>query len=173
MICVGISGCSGGGGSSGELGAGGGGGITPPTDLPITGSARYDGFLNLGLPTASGRETITGNLGLDVDFDAANIQVTGRASGFTDADNAAVTGNILITDGVIDRETNVAADYTFEGGISGALSGPDFRNIVVTGTILGDFNGVDADVLSGQVFGDVIGPQGEDIFNGSFSSTSN
>ncbi|SEW02471.1 hypothetical protein SAMN04488515_0705 [Cognatiyoonia koreensis] len=171
LVLVPLAACGGGGGGSGnQLGAGGGGGITDPGELPVSGFARYNGFLTVNLPTADGRAPYTGNLGLDVDFDAAATQVTGQASGFTDGGGTNMRGRLAVTDGVIDRKTNVASDYTLEAGISGTLSGDAFRNMVITGTLLGDFNGQNAETLRGQVFGDTIGPLGTDIFNGTFSA---
>lgn len=168
-----IAACSsGGGGSEDELGSGGGSGITDPSELPISGSARYNGFLTLSLPTSSGRSPYIGTLGLDVDFDAADVQVTGQVTDFSTDNDDNVAGRLVITDGVIDRGSDVVEDYTFDAGISGTLSGEDFRNMVITGTMLGDFNGQNAETLSGRVFGDVIGPTGEDIYNGTFSGTS-
>lgn len=171
FLCAAACGGSSGSGSGSELGSSGGGGAIDPNELPISGAARYDGFLTLGLPTSSGRDSYTGQLGLDVDFDAADVQVTGLADNFATSDGEDVTGRIVVTDGVINRETNVIEDYTFEAGVSGTLSGPDFRNMVITGTMLGDFNGQAAEAITGRVFGDVILPTGTDIYNGTFSAT--
>jgi len=145
--------------------------ITDPDTLPISGTVHYSGFLSLGLPTSSGRTDFTGNLGLTVAFDAVTGQVTGEADQFRAPDAELLRGRILITDGQIDRATNTVEDYTFDAQLSGTLSGDDFRNMVITGAMVGDFNGENADVVSGQVFGDVVGPAGLDIYNGTFSAT--
>lgn len=163
---------SGGSGSGNELGSEGAQ-PTDPGELPISGTARYDGFLTLGLPTPTGRQTFSGDLALTVDFDAAAAQVTGVADSFSTDDDDDVRGRIMITDGMIDRKAQTVSDYTFEAGLSGTLSGDAFRNLVISGTMLGDFNGEDADAVTGRVFGDLVGATGEDIFNGSFSAAKN
>lgn len=168
-----VAACSGGGGggATNQLGSEGGGGLTDPGLLPVSGAARYDGFLTLALPTQTGRQPFTGVLGLDVNFDAPAAQVTGQASQFRSASDEVLDGRIIITDGDLDRSADLAADYTFESQLSGTLSGTDFRNIVITGTMLGDFSGDTASAVSGQTFGDVVTPLGFDIFNGTFSAS--
>lgn len=179
-VCASLAACSGSGGGGGDGGTGSSdqlgandGDTTGGIDAPISGTARYDGFMTLNLPTSEGRAPFTGSLGLDVDFDASAAQVTGEANNFLSPDDDMLSGRLMVTDGEIDSSAERPADYTFEAGISGTLRGPQFRNMVITGTLIGDFNGDTAEVLSGSSFGDVIGPTGADIFNGSFSAAAN
>ena len=99
--------------------------------------------------------------------------MTGLAEGFRGAGGSALEGRLFVTDGTLDRSVAVAADYTFEAGISGSLSGDPIQSSVVTGQVTGDFIGSDATSVSGRAFGKVISPTGEDVFDGSFAAAKN
>jgi len=83
--------------------------ISGPAALPLEGTANYEGFVTLNLPTADGRRANVGDLNLAVDFGATSNQISGGVSNFTGA-----TGTLDILGGdlglvEIHRELMIAA----------------------------------------------------------------
>ena len=144
--------------------------ISEPATLPTTGSARYEGFMTARLPLGpeSRRVDYLGDLYLDVDFAADQNQLSGSASGFAHNDNR-LEGALSITGGDLFRETDPDKNYTFTGEIDGTLS-RGASDFVVDADLTGEFRGRNQDGVSGIVYGDITGPQGQDIFDGSFSA---
>lgn len=168
-----LTACGGGGGA-----AGGGAaadptdtGVTDPRTLPTTGRATYDGYMRADLPTGDGgaREDYLADLRLEVNFATGFDQIRGQATGFEAADARRLGGALSITGGDVFRDTDTTAAYTFDGDLDGTLTdGGDAY--VVDAEIEGDFLGSDQTAVGGIVFGDVDGPRGTDIFDGTFAA---
>ncbi len=184
MICgVALAGCSTGSGSGGEtlsrseqaqeleatLSATN---VTEPANLPTSGATTYAGFMTAGLPTGAGgaRTEYLGDLSLTVDFAANRNQVRGRAKNFADGNNR-LTGQLNIRNGDLFRNTVIDENYTFTGNVKGTL-GKGSDDYVVDAEIAGEFRGRNQEGVSGLLFGDVEGPAGQDIFDGSFFAAS-
>ncbi|MBU2358527.1 MAG: hypothetical protein KKB02_06290 [Alphaproteobacteria bacterium] len=175
-----LAGCGGGGGGAGS------GGLTPdaideslgglpisnPADLPATGRAEYGGYMRARLPTGpdGARVQYLGDLQMDVNFGAGFDQIRGRATGFEAADTHTLDGALTITNGAIYRDTNPDAAYSFDGDVDGTLSDASGR-YAVDAQIEGEFLGTDQKAVSGLLFGDVTGPAGLDVFDGTFAGT--
>jgi len=176
LVLLSLSSCGGGTGvSAGALGLSStqDPGPIDPTTLPTSGQASYLGFLSLNLPQLNGeRATYTGALGLAVDFGRASGQLTGSAEGFRSG-GTELQGRVFVTEGTLERDADVAIDYTFEAGLSGTLSGGGLQNSVLTGTMTGDFSGEGAATVSGVAFGNVTTATGVDVFDGSFAAAEN
>lgn len=175
-----LAGCGGGGG------AGSPAGLTPgdidnglnglpvsdPTLLPVSGRAEYNGYMRARLPTGpdGARVEHLGDLRLDVNFAAAFDQIRGEASGFEARDAVPLDGTLAITKGNIYRDTDPSAAYSFDGDVDGTLrqGTTPYR---IDASIEGEFLGTGQTAVSGLLFGDVTGPEGLDVFDGSFAGT--
>ncbi len=142
--------------------------VSEPSLLPDSGSVDYVGFMTARLPTGSGgaRKDYLGDLTMSVDFDANQDQVTGRANGFA-AGNDVLKGALRIRGGDLFRDTVIAENYTFTGLVDGTLRQGDIPYII-DAEIEGEFRGRNQIGVSGLLFGDVVGPDGQDIFDGDF-----
>lgn len=176
-----LAGCGGGGGS----GAGGGaqtpdqidagiGGlpISDPSHLPTTGRGHYDGYMRANLPTGPEGERVQylADLSLEVNFGAGFDQIRGAATGFEARDGVPLGGSVAIRNGRIYGDTDPTAAYTFDADVDGTLTrGP--RSYVIDASIEGEFLGTGQTAARGLVFGDVTGPLGQDIFDGTFATT--
>ena len=178
---LGLAACGGGGGSGG-----GGGGLTPgqidgaidglpvssPALLPTTGRAMYDGYMRARLPTGpeGERRAYLADLRMEVNFGAGFDQIRGRASGFEAGDGVPMDGALAITAGRIYPDTDPAVAYSFDAALGGTLS--DARaSYGIDATIEGEFLGLGQTAARGLVYGDITGPRGQDIFDGTFATT--
>ncbi len=139
--------------------------ISDPTTLPRSGLATYTGFMTLALPLDGPARDVTGDLDMRVDFGAARNQVSGSASNF-----AGLTGGLAIRGGDIDRGTDPDTDFTFDGSLTGTLA-QNGDSYGIDGAIVGEFRGRNQDGLTGLVYGDITGPSGQDLFQGSMAAS--
>ncbi len=179
LLAVTLAGCS-----------GGGGGDAPPPDdritiddiidsapvsdprlLPVAGRASYLGYMRTRLPTGpeGARVDYLGDLTLDVNFAAARDQIAGSATGFDNGASDRLDGILTITGGDIYNDTDPSAAYTFDGDVDGVLTGGSGAH-TIDARIEGEFRGVDKIAVNGLVFGDVTGPDGIDVFDGTFAA---
>lgn len=141
--------------------------ISNPAALPSNGTADYRGFMTLALPIGGAATDYVGDLDMVVDFGAPRNQVSGSVGNFD-----GLTGELSIGGGDVDRGTDVDVDFTFDGGLTGTLmQGAD--GYAVDGNIVGEFRGRNQDGLTGLVYGDIDGPDGQDLFQGSMAATRN
>lgn len=138
--------------------------ISDPTTLPRSGLATYSGFMTLALPLDGPARDVIGDLDMRVDFGAVRNQVSGSASNFT-----GLTGGLAIGGGDIDRGTDPDTDFTFDGSLTGTLA-QNGDNYGIDGTIVGEFRGRNQDGLTGLAYGDITGPSGQDLFQGSMAA---
>ena len=146
--------------------------ISPPATLPTAGRAEYNGYMRARLPTGpdGARVQYLGDLTLEVNFGAAFDQIRGQATGFEAADRIPMDGTLAITRGNIYRDTDPSAAYSFDGDVDGTLTGAK-GSYVIDASIVGEFLGRGQTAARGLLFGDVTGPAGQDIFDGSFAGT--
>lgn len=137
--------------------------ISNPTLLPTTGVANYTGFSTLRLPIDGQTTAYLGDLAMTVDFTKNTNQVSGSIGNFS-----GLGGSLTIGGGSLDRGTDTDVDYTFEGDVDGTLdaNGTDY---VIDAGLVAEFRGRDQDGVTGVVFGDITGPSGVDIFDGSLA----
>ena len=142
--------------------------IQSPLGLPVTGQARYRGFMTLNLPeggdvTAPSAPHV-GALSVDVNFDAGADQVSGIADAFRTPQDIALSGRLFVTNGQLEASAN------FDAQISGTLAGTGFSNSVISGTINGGLSGQKLDAMTGVASGQVVTGTGAGTFSGSFTA---
>ena len=145
--------------------------VSDPQELPTEGRAFYEGFMRANLPTGPNgeRSDYIGDLTMDVNFAAARDEIAGQATGFQTGGGDRLRGRLDIAGGDIYRDTVVRDNYTFTGDVDGTLRRGEDRYVVDAG-IEGEFRGKNREAVSGLLFGDVEGPLGQDIFDGSFAA---
>ena len=179
-----LAGCGGGGGGGGAGGSPApltpgqiddgiaGLPVADPATLPTTGRAEYNGYIRAGLPTGpeGARVEYLADLRLDVNFAAAFDQIRGEATGFEARDEVPLSGTLAVTGGNIYGDTDPTAAYSFNGNVDGTLTrGAD--SYVIDASLEGEFLGRGETAARGLVFGDVTGPLGQEIFDGTFAAT--
>lgn len=148
-------------------------GINSPIGLPVTGQARYAGFMTLNLP-AGGDITAAeaphvGALSMDVNFSASSDQVSGVADAFRTPADVALSGRLFITDGQL-TPLQSGSEAGVEGQISGTLAGPGFQNTVISGTVTAGLSGTKLGAMTGTTSGGVTTGTGIGSFDGSFTA---
>ena len=177
-----LAGCGGGGGSGGD----GPVALTPdqiddridgqpisnPATLPTTGRAQYNGYMRASLPTGpqGARVNYLADMRLDVNFGAGFDQIRGQATGFEARDGVPLGGALAITAGNIYGDTDPTAAYSFDADVDGALT-RGAATYVIDASLEGEFLGQGQTAARGLVFGDITGPLGQDIFDGTFAAT--
>ena len=165
---------------------GGGGSVTPgdidagidglpvsdPALLPTAGRAEYNGYMRTRLPTGAegARVDYLADMTLEVNFSAGFDQIRGEATGFEAGDGVPMSGALAITNGNIFPTTDPTVAYSFDGDVGGALTNAS-GTYVIDAEIEGEFVGQGQTAARGLVFGDVAGPLGQDVFDGSFATT--
>lgn len=131
-----------------------------PARLPVTGRAIYAGFGTLDLAIRGTTQSYIGDLNLSVEFSDTAEPISGTLHHFD-----GLTGALDISNGNLDRGANTDVDYTFGADVDGMLThnGGDY---VIDASLSGDFRGRNQGGVTGVVFGDITGPNGVDIFDG-------
>ena len=134
--------------------------ISDPARLPVTGRAIYAGFGTLDLAIRGTTQSYIGDLNLSVEFSGTAEPISGTLHHFD-----GLTGALDISNGNLDRGADTDVDYTFGADVDGILTnnGGDY---VIDASLLGDFRGRNQDGVTGVVFGDITGPNGVGIFDG-------
>ena len=116
--------------------------VTPVADLPVVGSATYEGTARIALdPLAGGTGSeLIGEASITADFETATL--TGQADGFYGTVNGGeVTsfgGTLFLSEGAIDASR--AGGDQIGANLNGTLSGGG-NTLVVNGGITGNFLG--------------------------------
>lgn len=137
------------------------GGLAPFDALPTTGSASFDGYMQVIIGNASVSANVIGNTTLSVDL--AGGPITGSASGFlgTTLDDALVT-QVVSYEGVI---------AITGGGVSERLTGGSAINFDINGSL---DSGLNTFGIAGTLNGFLYGPEGSGLFaTGSHGGLSN
>ena len=128
-------------------------GFSDPSTLPVTtGTVTYIGSMGAADPYG-GR--IIGDLNVGVSF--ADNSLSGTANNFIDSVNDTYTGELNITNGVIDRGANPDTEYTFSADVNGVLSAND-SSTLVSADMLGDFTGASQEGMVGILSGSATTP---------------
>ena len=135
---------------------------TDPASLPKTGSATYDGVMNLATAASLG---IVGEMQLMADFSGSAISGSGR--NFVDPADNRYDGTLAVTNGFIDRLADPSAEFTFDADLDGTLteSGDSYA---FAGFIDGDFVGPNHEAVFGEISGTVNSSSGTEFFIGGF-----
>ena len=142
-----------------------GAGYTAPGNLPLGGSAQFDGVMRLHLEGAGGDVPVNGALSVQVAF--ASDSLSGSASGFAGADGAAYSGTLAITNGALDRAADPLSEYTFSANMAGTLSaGAD--SYAISADVNGDFLGAAYGAMTGLVAGTATTGSGTGYVFGDF-----
>ena len=106
-----------------------------PQFLQSSGTAVYTGGLTI---EHTPDDALFGTMRLNVDFGSDSFD--GTADRFVDGSRIPFDGVLDITEGVIDREGDFAADYSATALIEGTLTSAD-DDVTVNGFVVGDFAG--------------------------------
>lgn len=136
-----------------------------PDTLPTRGGATYAGFMTLALPLGAAAQDVVGDMTLAVDFGVKRDQVTGTASNFE-----GLSGSLDIAGGDLNRNADPDVDFTFGGDVTGTLS-QSGDSYLIDANLEGDFRGRNYDGVTGLIYGDISGPAGQDIFQGSIAGS--
>ena len=134
--------------------------ISDPALLPLTGRAVYAGFATLDLAIGGTMQSYIGDLDLTVEFSGTGDPISGTLHSFDGLSGALSTAN-----GNLDRGANTDVDYTFGADVDGMLTN-NGGEYVIDASLSGGFRGRNQDGVTGVVFGDITGPNGVDIFDG-------
>lgn len=135
--------------------------VSNPADLPRSGVVQFAGYSTLGLPTGD----VVGDLEINVNFGRTTTPISGEMSNFD-----GMTGSLTVDGGFIDRQTDTDVDYTFGADFGGTLADTN-GTYTLDGTLAGDFRGRFQDGITGQIFGDIDGPDGQSLFDGTIAAT--
>ncbi len=138
---------------------------TDPATLPLSGTASYQGVMQMDVQTASGIVGMSGALALSSNF--LNSTITGSVQGVVDENNLYYTGSLAITGGVIDRAA-VPAGYTYTANMDGTLTGAG-EVFGISADLSGDFLGASYAGSSGIVAGTATSSIGSGTLFGTFT----
>jgi hypothetical protein len=138
--------------------------LSDPSLLPANGRAVYAGFGTLNLPIDGATRAYVGDLDLTVEFGRSGDQISGTLQRFD-----GLTGVLDIANGNLDRGADTDVDYTFGADITGTLSASS-GDYVIDANLTGDIRGRNQDGITAIVFGDITGPDGFDIFDGTLAA---
>ncbi len=141
---------------------------TDPATLPGSGTASYSGVVALTAGTPSGPLDLNGALNVTANFGTSTI--SGQAGSFLDTANAAYSGTLALSNGLIDRGANPATQYSVTADMGGTLTGP-VGALQITAPMSGDFLGNGHSAFQGGISGTATGPGGTDFLFGSFIAT--
>lgn len=133
--------------------------------MPANGRAVYAGFGILNLPIDGAVQAYVGDLDLTVEFGRSGDQISGTLQRFD-----GLTGVLDIANGNLDRGTYTDVGYTFRADITGTLSAIS-GDYVIDANLTGDIRGRNQGGITAVVFGDITGPDGLDIFDGTLAAT--
>lgn len=144
-----------------------------PATLPRSGSATYDGAMTLATFDDGGAIVppfslaIIGETQLTADFSGSAI--SGNARNFVDVDDNRYDGTLAVTDGLIDRDADLAAEFTFDALLDGTLTNSgEYYDFV--GIIDGDFVGPNHEAVIGIATGDILSSTGDAFLIGVFGA---
>lgn len=143
---------------------------TQLSSIPTSGSATYDGYLSGQLANTSDSvtDTLIGAMTLNVGFRTSTLQVSGAARDFIDSDDNALSGELALTAGSLDRGGDPSSDATLLITANGTLRDAQGRNLVIGSQLEGDFLGVGHRAVGGEVLGSVRVNGIDQDFDGGF-----
>lgn len=144
-------------------------GFSDPASLPFTpGTVTYVGALGVAEPFGG---AVVGDLEVGVRF--ADSTLSGTVDNFIDNFNESYSGSLAITNGSIDRTTDLNTQYTFVADVDGVLYA-NGSSTLVNALMLGDFTGASQEgmigILSGSATTPGIGTLALDSSNTAFAA---
>lgn len=126
-------------------------------DLPIVGTANYEGSIAIGIGAEPDFKVEPDNLYAFGDMQmAVSLQdntITGRADNFVESNEGRPRG-FLDLNAEVDRDADLTAFYSTFGTLNGAITATDGHVIVVTSTAFGDFYDENGDHFVGAAEGE-------------------
>lgn len=132
--------------------------IARAADLPVGGSALYEGVMSMSAPTSAAdgaHQILYGHAELDAVFQGRGTTLTGQATGFRNLDDAFFPGTLSIEGGGTGRPgaSVIESGFVIGGQVSGTLTTPDDETLTLDANITGDAFGANAEVISATIFG--------------------
>jgi hypothetical protein len=121
---------------------------TAVDDMPMTGTATYDGVAELRTNEAS----VGADLELVADFEASSVD--GTFDNFNDPEGFEIGGSVSVSDGQI-------VGNSLAGDLDGQLT-VEGEDVGVTGAIFGEFVGENAEGIRGELEGTLTNAEGPD-----------
>lgn len=143
---------------------------TPLSTIPTGGSATYDGYLSgrLANRTDTITDTLIGAMTLNVGFSGTSVQVSGSVRNVVDSGNAALSGQLTLSSGSLNRSGNPASDATLLMSARGTLRDAQGRDLAISTRLEGDFLGAGHAAVGGEVLGSVRVNGVDQDFDGGF-----
>lgn len=143
---------------------------TSLSSLPTSGTATYDGYFSGQLANTNDNvtDTLIGAMSLDVGFRTNTVQVSGSVSDFVDSDDNALTGELTLSAGRLDRAGDPGSDATLTMQARGTLTDAQGQNLVIGTQLEGDFLGTGHAAVGGEVLGSVQVNGADQDFDGGF-----
>jgi hypothetical protein len=132
-------------------------GFTPLEELASAGNSTYRGYLSTQYGSTSGDNTsrLVGAMEIHVSFDNSPEMVTGSAFDFMDEESARLDGTLTLSGGTLTGvDQNLDATFRFDG--EGSLTDANENTLDIQLTFSGDFLGVGAAAIGGDVNGSVV-----------------
>ena len=131
----------------------------PSADLPVSGSATYDGFMS-GRLTGDADGRVVGAMGMNIGFGGATDAISGRVSditllGSTDLDDQTLGGFLTIDGSRAGSNVIGAAGGRLTAVDGTGIAGGYDMNLPFNGALRSDVTG--ADSVSGRVTGGGVG----------------
>ena len=128
---------------------------TELVQIQTGGIIAYSGFFygDLENTPAGISNNLIGELNMQITFTPTSAGVVGTASQFVDDNNDAVSGQLVLSAGMLDRAGNPENDATFSVTATGQLTELDGDILDFGGQLQGDFLGATYLAIGGDVFG--------------------
>ena len=138
--------------------------------IPVSGDASYAGIFKGDLANVADNvtDTVIGEMELAVSFTPSSASVSGSVTNFYDDDGAAMAGNLIFTDGRLDRGGDTSSDATFTLSADGSLTDANNQVLVFDTTLEGDFLGNNYDAVGGNALGRITHNGTSQNFDGTF-----
>lgn len=143
---------------------------TALSSLPTSGTATYDGYFSgtLSNTTDNVTDSLIGALSLGVQFRATTVTVSGTVSDFVDSDDNALTGELTLSAGSLDRGGDPGSDATLVMQANGTLRDAQGQDLIIGTQLEGDFLGTGHAAVGGEVLGGVTVNGVDQDFDGDF-----
>lgn len=138
--------------------------------VPTSGTATYDGYFSgaLSNTTDNVTDSLIGALSLGVQFRATTVTVSGTVSDFVDSNDNALTGELTLSTGSLDRSGDPGSDATLLMRANGTLRDAQGQDLIIGTQLEGDFLGADHTAVGGEVLGGVTVNGVDQDFDGDF-----
>jgi len=144
--------------------------FTPLADLPTQDTVTYNGYMgatifnNIGNPVTR----IIGDASIALSFGQTRVTASGNVTDFIDETQGPMDGQLVLSDGILNRGGDPLVDPTFTAQASGALRWPNRLNRQVDIVLEGDLRGTGSAAIAGEILGQHMASGGNGDVIGSF-----